>query len=95
MLSAQEYKSKIWKALSAVVISFKIGGLINFCSEQVVCTLSNDFNTDNINICLTASGKNVFLINKENPRCFGNHLLTVYDVNFFSIFGFSTFQKCL
>ena len=60
MLSAQEYKSKIWKALSAVVISFKIGGLINFCSEQVVCTLSNDFNTDNINICLTASGKNVF-----------------------------------
>ena len=51
MLSAQEYKSKIWKALSAVVISFKIGGLINFCSEQVVCTLSNDFNTDNINIC--------------------------------------------
>lgn len=60
MLSAQEYITKIWKAVLAIVISLKIGGLINFCSEQVVCTLSNDFNADNINICLTASGKNVF-----------------------------------
>ena len=78
MFSAKQYRNKIWKALLGTVISFKIDGLIRFCSEQVVCTLAAT-NTDKINICLTAPGKKSFFL-KEKPRGSGNHLLFLYDV---------------